>query len=148
MWWTVSFKGRSNEIFLSALFWSQWTSIEAMTNFVRIFIELFMYENFDKSTSHCHWQRGVKTSRCCLHIMESLNYAYCSKWRIAAYHWQQSIGEQIICWKLLFIIIGCESMLSISLRQKVINPTHCLEQGITLYSGKFILRILKNSHSH
>ncbi len=64
-----------------------------------------------------------------------------------AYRLQWSVGKQIICNKLLIIIIGEESMLPALLRPRVRDSSHCLEWGITVHRGESILRILKDLHS-
>jgi hypothetical protein len=63
------------------------------------------------------------------------------------YRLQWSVGKQIICNKLLIIIIGEESMLPALLRRRVRDSSHCLEWGITVHRGESILRILKDLHS-
>jgi hypothetical protein len=49
--------------------------------------------------------------------------------------------------KIPFLFFGGELMLHLSLRWRVSDSSHCLKQGITVYSEESIVRIFKDSDS-
>jgi hypothetical protein len=76
--WTIQWEFLTLFFSLNNLFWTPWTCLEAILNFIRIFMELFLSQNFDNSTPCYQWQHRVKTPCCCYNSEAKLYVLSCS----------------------------------------------------------------------
>jgi hypothetical protein len=135
--WTIQWEFLTLDFFLKQLILVPMDVPRSVLNFIRIFMELFLSQNFDNSTPCYQWQHRVKTPCCCYNSEAKLYVLSSTKKRCSSYHFQRRAVIQTICENApsLFMaesrcfpyLYGRESVTT----RVLIAGNHCLKQGVS-----------------
>jgi hypothetical protein len=119
---------------MRCLYLSTFLSIRKLFEFGFEFAEIFAI--FSRLPAIIYVCRRVSTS-CIVEYRES---KFCISFIAESYN----IAE--LCSKIRQIVDSKDSMLPVLLKWRVSDSSHHTEQGIMIFSGELLLRILKDSH--